>query len=227
MNDYLRYQQFGDAAVDLSKLLINQVTALYHNPRCDCIAVFSLPACRQLFVSNSAQTFKYNLTVRMIAQATFTGGDPYANPPVRNAALLCCLSADSVAFAQHLGGVGEINHIALLTTFNNWFASANGNTLPAGDNGAVRSSFRGATHQYCLSQLLSGYNFAGSVVGYAGIRSMCQLGGSASITQATGPNPVTTASTTAHEMGHNLGSQHDQVVRAFAFVAVCHDGWLT
>lgn len=62
---------------------------------------------------------------------------------------------------------------------------------------------------------MSEYDLTGGTVGFAGVGSMCGIVSGAystGITQATGLNPIQTASTTAHEMGHNFGMQHDNVI---------------
>ncbi|XP_076982557.1 disintegrin and metalloproteinase domain-containing protein 8 isoform X1 [Tamandua tetradactyla] len=57
-------------------------------------------------------------------------------------------------------------------------------------------------------QLITGVDFAGSTVGLAKVASMCSRG-SGAVNQDHRESPVGVASTLAHEMGHNLGLDHD------------------
>lgn len=56
--------------------------------------------------------------------------------------------------------------------------------------------------------LFSGYKFQGSVLGYAGVGSMCTVAQSGGINQMTNADAFNGV-IGAHELGHNLGMQHD------------------
>ncbi|XP_037660862.1 disintegrin and metalloproteinase domain-containing protein 8 isoform X2 [Choloepus didactylus] len=63
-------------------------------------------------------------------------------------------------------------------------------------------------HQHDNVQLITGVDFAGSTVGLAKVATMCGRG-SGAVNQDHSESPVGVASTLAHEMGHNLGLDHD------------------
>ncbi len=91
---------------------------------------------------------------------------------------------------------GEVSVSELLAKWNNW-RSTPGNA-PAHDNG----------------QLLSGYDFAGATLGYAGVGVMCNPAYSGGIDQTLNGQLAFTGAVIAHEMGHNFGCQHDSVENA-------------
>ncbi|KAJ8613233.1 hypothetical protein CTAYLR_004525 [Chrysophaeum taylorii] len=68
------------------------------------------------------------------------------------------------------------------------------------------------------AQLFSGENFAGSVVGVAYLSAICRFFG-VGVNQITTSNTVNAARIVAHELGHNLGMNHDSsglwVMRGF------------
>jgi hypothetical protein len=93
---------------------------------------------------------------------------------------------------------GQVSVDELLSKFHQWRATY----APDHDNG----------------HLLSGYEFEGAALGYAGVGTMClksQTGGiDMTLTKGAWPTagPATndlSAATIAHEMGHNFGMQHD------------------
>ncbi|XP_074088204.1 disintegrin and metalloproteinase domain-containing protein 8 [Macrotis lagotis] len=61
------------------------------------------------------------------------------------------------------------------------------------------------------AQLITGVDFEGTTVGLARVASMCSLA-SGAVNQDHHRNPIGVASTLAHEMGHNLGMDHDENV---------------
>ncbi|XP_023585836.1 disintegrin and metalloproteinase domain-containing protein 8 [Trichechus manatus latirostris] len=66
-------------------------------------------------------------------------------------------------------------------------------------------------HAHDNAQLITGVDFSGTTVGLAKVASMCSQA-SAAVNQDHSQNPVGVASTMAHEMGHNLGMDHDENV---------------
>ncbi|XP_057590735.1 disintegrin and metalloproteinase domain-containing protein 8 isoform X2 [Hippopotamus amphibius kiboko] len=66
-------------------------------------------------------------------------------------------------------------------------------------------------HPHDNAQLITAVDFTGTTVGLARVSSMCSQG-SGAVNQDHSPNPVGVASTMAHEMGHNLGMDHDENV---------------
>ncbi|XP_056650703.1 disintegrin and metalloproteinase domain-containing protein 8 isoform X2 [Monodelphis domestica] len=61
------------------------------------------------------------------------------------------------------------------------------------------------------AQLITGVDFEKTTVGLARVASMCTAG-SGAVNQDHNDNPIGVASTIAHEMGHNLGMDHDENV---------------
>eukprot|EP00930_Biecheleria_cincta_P096753 TRINITY_DN8854_c0_g2_i1.p1 TRINITY_DN8854_c0_g2~~TRINITY_DN8854_c0_g2_i1.p1 ORF type:complete len:1114 (-),score=144.64 TRINITY_DN8854_c0_g2_i1:210-3050(-) len=91
-----------------------------------------------------------------------------------------------------VGSETEVN--TLLASFLRWCAvEMAANALTANDNRV----------------LLSGRNFDGATVGYAGVSAMCNLGRSGSINMCGTSEPGRCAAVVAHEMGHNFGMSHD------------------
>nr|XP_031304477.1 disintegrin and metalloproteinase domain-containing protein 8-like isoform X1 [Camelus dromedarius] len=62
------------------------------------------------------------------------------------------------------------------------------------------------------AQLITGIDFTGTTVGLAKVSAMC-FQDSGAVNQDHSPNPIGVASTMAHEMGHNLGMDHDENVQ--------------
>ncbi|XP_061259916.1 disintegrin and metalloproteinase domain-containing protein 8 isoform X3 [Bos javanicus] len=60
-------------------------------------------------------------------------------------------------------------------------------------------------------QLITGVDFTGTTVGLAKVSTMCSSS-SGAVNQDHNQNPIGVASTMAHEMGHNLGMDHDENV---------------
>ncbi|XP_044790844.2 disintegrin and metalloproteinase domain-containing protein 8 isoform X7 [Bubalus bubalis] len=71
-------------------------------------------------------------------------------------------------------------------------------------------------------QLITGVDFTGTTVGLAKVSSMCSQS-SGAVNQDHSQNPIGVASTMAHEMGHNLGMDHDENV-AGCYCPVPRDG---
>ncbi|XP_054584908.1 disintegrin and metalloproteinase domain-containing protein 8 isoform X2 [Eptesicus fuscus] len=61
-------------------------------------------------------------------------------------------------------------------------------------------------------QLITGIDFDGTTVGLARVSAMCSQN-SGAVNQDHSSNPIGVASTLAHEMGHNLGMDHDENVQ--------------
>lgn len=90
------------------------------------------------------------------------------------------------------GSETEVN--SLLMLFLGWSSvEMSSHVLPANDNRV----------------LLSGRDFDGSTIGYAGMSTMCNLGRSGSINMCSNSQPERCAATVAHELGHNFGMNHD------------------
>nr|XP_038022922.1 zinc metalloproteinase-disintegrin-like ohanin isoform X2 [Anas platyrhynchos] len=59
------------------------------------------------------------------------------------------------------------------------------------------------------AQLITGYDFEGTTIGLAFLKSICSDVYSAGIIQDHSRNEIAVGATMAHEMGHNLGMSHD------------------
>ncbi|XP_078006789.1 disintegrin and metalloproteinase domain-containing protein 8 isoform X5 [Phascolarctos cinereus] len=68
------------------------------------------------------------------------------------------------------------------------------------------------------AQLITGVDFEKTTVGLAKVASMC-TSGSGAVNQDHHANPIGVASTIAHEMGHNLGMDHDENIAG----CYCHE----
>ncbi|XP_060027018.1 disintegrin and metalloproteinase domain-containing protein 8 isoform X2 [Erinaceus europaeus] len=68
-------------------------------------------------------------------------------------------------------------------------------------------------HPHDNAQLITAVDFIGITVGLARVSSMCSQGSGAVNQDHDWQNPVGVASTMAHEMGHNLGLNHDENVQ--------------
>ncbi|XP_014649553.1 PREDICTED: disintegrin and metalloproteinase domain-containing protein 8 [Ceratotherium simum simum] len=73
------------------------------------------------------------------------------------------------------------------------------------------------------AQLITGVDFAGTTVGLARVSAMCLQSSSGAVNQDHSENPIGVASTMAHEMGHNLGMDHDENVQG-CYCPVPRDG---
>uniref|UniRef100_A0A2I2ZMA1 ADAM metallopeptidase domain 8 n=1 Tax=Gorilla gorilla gorilla TaxID=9595 RepID=A0A2I2ZMA1_GORGO len=67
-------------------------------------------------------------------------------------------------------------------------------------------------HLHDNVQLITGVDFTGTTVGFARVSAMCSHS-SGAVNQDHSKNPVGVACTIAHEMGHNLGMDHDENVQ--------------
>ncbi|XP_023977258.1 disintegrin and metalloproteinase domain-containing protein 8 isoform X1 [Physeter macrocephalus] len=67
-------------------------------------------------------------------------------------------------------------------------------------------------HLHDNAQFITGVDFAGTTVGLARVSTMCSQD-SGAVNQDHSPNPIGVASTMAHEMGHNLGMDHDENIQ--------------
>ncbi|XP_014442711.1 disintegrin and metalloproteinase domain-containing protein 8 [Tupaia chinensis] len=77
-------------------------------------------------------------------------------------------------------------------------------------------------HQHDNVQLITGVDFTGTTVGLAKVSAMCSHH-SGAVNQDHSQNPIGVASTMAHEMGHNLGMDHDENVQG-CYCPVPRDG---
>nr|XP_025866515.1 disintegrin and metalloproteinase domain-containing protein 8 [Vulpes vulpes] len=68
-------------------------------------------------------------------------------------------------------------------------------------------------HQHDNAQLITGVDFTGTTVGLAKVSAMCSRESGAVNQDHSLGNPVGVASTMAHEMGHNLGMDHDDNIQ--------------
>jgi len=101
------------------------------------------------------------------------------------------VSLSSSPFTWSTVASGEASSNSLLTNFKAWYHGTAG--LPATDDPV----------------LLSGLDFDGSTIGLAGVGSAGDPAGSGAIVQSTFPSAAYNALTTAHELGHTVGMQHD------------------
>nr|XP_036867222.1 disintegrin and metalloproteinase domain-containing protein 8 isoform X1 [Manis javanica] len=77
---------------------------------------------------------------------------------------------------------------------------------------AWRAQSLAGRHPHDNTQLITGIDFTGTTVGLARVSSMCSWD-SGAVNQDHHHHPVGVASTIAHEMGHNLGMDHDENVQ--------------
>lgn len=84
----------------------------------------------------------------------------------------------------------QADHVTLLERFLDWGAAED---LPAHDE----------------RMLLSGYDFLGGVVGYAGLGVACTTSSNGYIVQAGGDSGGFAVLSAVHELGHTLGMNHD------------------
>ncbi|XP_034519417.1 disintegrin and metalloproteinase domain-containing protein 8 isoform X4 [Ailuropoda melanoleuca] len=68
-------------------------------------------------------------------------------------------------------------------------------------------------HQHDNAQLITGVEFTGTTVGLAKVSAMCSQDSGAVNQDHNLKNPIGVASTMAHEMGHNLGMDHDENIQ--------------
>ncbi|XP_030896917.1 disintegrin and metalloproteinase domain-containing protein 8 isoform X1 [Leptonychotes weddellii] len=68
-------------------------------------------------------------------------------------------------------------------------------------------------HQHDNAQLITGVKFTGTTVGLAKVAAVCSQDSGAVNQDHNLENPIGVASTMAHEMGHNLGMDHDENVQ--------------
>ncbi|KAM4851856.1 disintegrin and metalloproteinase domain-containing protein 8 [Thomomys bottae] len=66
-------------------------------------------------------------------------------------------------------------------------------------------------HHHDNAQFITGIDFVGSTVGLARVSAMCSRD-SGAVNQDHNQSPIGVASTMAHELGHNLGMNHDENV---------------
>jgi len=105
------------------------------------------------------------------------------------------LYGDPYTPAAYSSNPSEVSVDSLLPLFHAWVNSCN--NITACDN----------------HHLLSGYDFQSTVLGYAGVSTMCQsLSGG--IDQTIMDDANFNGAVLAHEMGHNFGMQHDSVGNA-------------
>lgn len=132
-----------------------------------------------------ASALGYSINIRLVAQYTFASGDPYARPT--------SAGGDSVSSSD------------LLQKFSAWV-------------GASKQAGRLAT--FDNAHLMSGYTFDGSTIGLAYVSGMCYTSNPSQVlsvgeTRALFDASATRMATvTAHEIGHNLGMNHDNAVPA-------------
>ncbi|XP_035965505.1 disintegrin and metalloproteinase domain-containing protein 8 isoform X2 [Halichoerus grypus] len=68
-------------------------------------------------------------------------------------------------------------------------------------------------HQHDNAQFITGVEFTGTTVGLAKVAAVCSQDSGAVNQDHNLQNPIGVASTMAHEMGHNLGMDHDENVQ--------------
>ncbi|XP_025735946.2 disintegrin and metalloproteinase domain-containing protein 8 [Callorhinus ursinus] len=68
-------------------------------------------------------------------------------------------------------------------------------------------------HQHDNAQLITGVKFTGTTVGLAKVAAVCSQDSGAVNQDHNLENPIGVASTMAHEMGHNLGMDHDENIQ--------------
>uniref|UniRef100_A0A7N4P6H2 ADAM metallopeptidase domain 8 n=1 Tax=Sarcophilus harrisii TaxID=9305 RepID=A0A7N4P6H2_SARHA len=111
----------------------------------------------------------------------------------------------------------EINFRVVLTGLEIW---DKGNKAPVDTNiETTLSSFLKwrvkdlvRKKQHDNAQLISGVSFGGAAMGLARLASMCTEG-SGGVSQDFSANAFGVATTLAHEMGHNLGMDHDENIK--------------
>ena len=126
-----------------------------------------------------------------------------------NAHIATLIAAASAIYERQLG-------IRLVIGTQHGFSSSTNNPYNSTDSGTLLSLFRSytATNNQLgdadLYHLFSGQNFDGGIIGLAWVGVTCNIQAySFGITQKF--NPTADASIVAHEMGHNLGANHDTV----------------
>lgn len=149
-------------------------------------------AARVAFLYASAPasgTFQYNGAAALyrpvlVGMTSFLNNDPYSMTQTNN------------------NGVMEVNVQQLLPAFNSWRSN------PA--NLVVSPATPGCPN-HDNGHLLSGFNFDGATLGYAGVSTMCSFSTSGGIDQTYDQhnNAALHGAIVAHEMGHNFGMQHD------------------
>ncbi|CAO2583750.1 Disintegrin and metalloproteinase domain-containing protein 8 [Lemmus lemmus] len=77
-------------------------------------------------------------------------------------------------------------------------------------------------HPHDNVQLITGVDFVGNTVGLAKVSALCSRH-SGAVNQDHARNPIGVASTMAHELGHNLGMNHDENIPG-CYCPVPHEG---
>lgn len=206
--------------------LINIVAAIYKFQDANIVGTCSLPSCSKTGFVDSAQN-NNNIVIQLVGQISMTSADPW-NQYTGNS-----------AWAP--GDVGVDN---LLAAFHCWRTCC-GSSSAYGSYAAQPAFCAPGTARstqymppYDNAHLLSGQKFQLSVLGYAGVGTMCNPGSSGGIDMtniaAHSSYAVTTplgsgdqivadqvfnARIIAHEIGHNLGMQHDNNVASGGGVA--------
>ena len=132
-------------------------------------------------------SFSPLLTVVLIGQITWIVSDPYTT---KQGECSACLTNNGVSVAQ------------LLSSWNSWRSN----------------SVNVAPYAHDTGHLFSGFNFEVPTLGYAGVGVMCSVPSSGGIeTMATaGATDFYNSVIAAHEMGHNLGMNHDSTANTCA-----------